>query len=412
MKKANKISWVALFTIMGFTAAISLGRILTKPKSGIDFYSLVWYPGHFIWQGMDPYGAALEKRIPATPVHYWDGVVETKFPMPIEPMPTNLAPLVLLFAPLARFSWPTAMNVWAGINIGMVVLFAYSVVRFLGYRLLSKEGLLILLILFSMIATREVIETGQTTLFVLACMMLALVLGPSSQSLGGILLSVALSKYSLTFPGALYFLHKRWYRGLAVSIGGQLLGLLIIAAFSRTPPHVILAENLQMMLMHTQMPGLHLSATLFSDGGPVASTAVILLSAILALVLVSKYRSAHFHRQLVDVMLLILIMQWNLLVLPHRRYDHAAEILFLALIILQAKTFSLSMTHIMGLYLFAALAASVWILPLYYLLGEHLYRNLFAFCSLAALGISFWLLFQIRSDHGLFDDGKPDPEAG
>ncbi len=407
-------AWAPLIALMGIIAAISLGRILTKPKSGIDFYSLVWYPGHFIWQGMDPYGAALERRIPAMPVHYWDGVVETEFPMPIEPMPTNLAPLVLFFAPLARFSWPTAVNIWTIVNMGIAVLFVWSVMRFVGHRLLSREGLLILLLFFSLIATREVIETGQTTLFVLACMMLALVVGPSSQSIGGILLGMALSKYSLTFPGALYFLHKRWYRGFTVSIGVQLLGLLILAVISHTHPQIILAENLQMMLMHRQMPGLHLSATLLNGRGLAASIAVIVLSAGLVTLLGFWYRSAYARGQLADIVLLVIVMQWNLLVLPHRRYDHVAEIVFLALMILWTGSDSgwrFGKRTTIGLQIFTALAVSVWIFPLYYLLGEHLYMNLFASCSLAALVVLIWLLFRTRSVYK-FPGGKSDSRGG
>ncbi|GBD09884.1 hypothetical protein HRbin22_02146 [Candidatus Thermoflexus japonica] len=392
--------WIALVAITGIVAVISLGRILTKPKSGIDFYSLIWYPGHWVWRGADPYGAALERRIPALPIYYWDGAVNTEFPMPVEPMPTNLAPLVLFLAPLARFSWPTAMNIWTIVNMGMAVLFVWSVMRFVGHRLLSREGLLILLLFFSLIATREVIETGQTTLFVLACMMLALVVGSSSQSIGGILLGMALSKYSLTFPGALYFLHKRWYRGFTVSIGVQLVGLLILAVITQTPPPIILAENLRMMLMHRQMPGLHLSATLLNGGGLATSIAGIALSAGLVILLGFWYRSAYGRGQLADIVLLVIVMQWNLLILPHRRYDHVAEIVFLALMTLWTGSDSgwrFGKRTTIGLQLFAALAASVWIFPLYYLLGEHLYMNLFASCSLTALVVSIWLLFRTRS---------------
>lgn len=133
MKLGNRVVLIAL-TLM---ALFSIGRILTKTKSGIDFFFLIWYPGHFLWQGADPYAAALEKRIPNLPIHYWDGFVATEFTFPIDPMPTNPAPVVLLFAPLARFSWHYAMALWVFINVGLLVVVVWSVARLLDHRLFN-----------------------------------------------------------------------------------------------------------------------------------------------------------------------------------------------------------------------------------------------------------------------------------
>lgn len=130
MKLGNRVVLIALT----LTALFSVGRILTKAKSGIDFFSLIWYPGHFLWQGEDPYAAALEKRIPDLPIHYWDGSVATDFTFPLDPMPTNLAPVVLLFAPLARLSWHYAMALWVFINFGLLVVVVWSVTQLLDRR--------------------------------------------------------------------------------------------------------------------------------------------------------------------------------------------------------------------------------------------------------------------------------------
>ena len=92
-------------------------------------------------------------------------------------------------------------------------------------------------------------------------------------------------------------------------------------------------------------------------------------------------------------------MQWNLLTFYHRRYDHVAEILFLALVILWANRgigkFNLSAKQCIGLQAFVVLAASAWILPIYQLIGTAVYVAMFNLCSMAALGISVWLLFRI-----------------
>lgn len=219
-------------------------------------------------------------------------------------------------------------------------------------------------------------------------------------------MGIALSKYSLTFPGLFYFFHKRWYRGLALSLGIQLAGLLAIAAIGRTPPLAVLGEYVQMMLKHTDMPGQHLTATLLNGWGSIAPAIVGLLSIGLFLALIYWYRTYHSgelrDNQTAATTFLVALIQWNLLVLPHRRYDHVAEILFIALVILrtrgEGRRFLLSDWQSKGLLALVGLAISVWSLPLYYLLGTTLYAQVFTFLSLVALGISVWLLFKVP-DH-------------
>jgi len=397
----QRLLYVFLIGLMLIIAMSSLARILTKERSGIDFFSLIWYPGHFLWQHSDPYNAALKKLVPSLPVRYWDGHVATEFTFVIDPMPTNLAPVVIIFAPLARLSWNNALTVWLVINLLMIPVIIYSIIHLLGCQPISWQGLIILLLAYSLIATREALETGQTTIFVLACMLAALVIGTRSQSMGGILLGIALSKYSLTFPGLLYFLCRRWYKGVMISASVPLIGTLLIALVSRVSPHHILAENFQLMLEHIEMPGLHLSATLLKNLDPWDIVIVGLFS--LGLLGVISYRlslrpsCSGFNDQTIALMLLVITMQWNLLALPRRRYDHVAEILFLSLSIIWSERpspFALTPKQFVGLRVFVGFAASVWILPWYYLLEREIYLGLFSFCSLIALVILVFLLFK------------------
>jgi hypothetical protein len=387
--------------LMIIIAATSLGRILTKERTGIDFFSLIWYPGHFLWQRADPYGAALTKLVPSLPIRYWDGHIATEFIFVIDPMPTNLAPVVIIFAPLARLSWSNALTAWLVINLLMIIVIVYSVIRLLGCEPFSRQGLIILLLAYSLIATREALETGQTTIFVLACMLAALVIGTRSQSVGGILLGIALSKYSLTFPGLLYFLCRRWYKGFVISLSVLLIGTLLIALISKVFPYQILIENFRLMLMHSGMPGLHLSATLLKGLEPwsVVMVALFSLGLLIAIFyLIFQNSLSWVKKQPAAFMLLVITMQWNLLALPHRRYDHVAEILFLSLSILwsdENSLFALAPKQLLGLRVFTGLAASVWILPWYYLLGREIYLGLFSCCSLITLVISVFLLFKV-----------------
>ncbi len=408
MKRKNfvDIPMVVAIGLLSIVAMISLTRILTKPGGGIDFYSY-WLPGHFVWQRMDPYAAALEKRIPQLPIYYLDGPIATDLTPLYEPMPANTAPVVLLLSLLSRVSWDKAFQIWKLINIGLVGVVAWSTVNLFGYKFLSRHGFIVLFILCSLIATRETLETGQTTLLTLACMMGAIILGSNRQSISGIFLGIALSKYSLTFPGALYFLYKRWYRGLVVSGVVQCIGILVIALIGRTTPITVVDEYVQIMLKHVELPGMHLSASLLASLGPYASAIQWFLTLGLVLTLLYWY---YTHRPLdqddglaVPILLLIITMQWNLLIFYHRRYDHVAEILFLVVIMLwtsqRSDRFRLSIKERFALHGFAVLAATVWILPLYYLLGTSLYTKLFSLCSLIALVVLVCLLFRIAPGH-------------
>jgi len=251
-------------------------------------------------------------------------------------------------------------------------------------------------------------------------MLVALALGPEQQSIAGIFLGIALSKYSLTFPGALYFLYKRWYRGLGTSVGVQCLGLLAIAAIGKTTPQKVISEYTQMLLKHTGAPGMHLPASLLQSLGLFANIVIGLASVGLLLILAYWYHarrpSGQTDNQTAAITLLAIIMQWNLLTFYHRRYDHVAEILFLALIVLWANRgigkFTLSAKQSIGLQAFAVLAASVWILPIYQLLSMRVYVAIFNLCSVVALGVSVWLLFRISPvEYGGAADVSPPSAA-
>lgn len=406
MKKASdRVALASLFVLLTVTALFSLGRILTKPKSGIDFFSLIWYPGHFLWQGADPYAAALEQRVPDLPVRYWDGVTAVEFVFPIEPMPTNPAPIVLLFSPLARLSWPVAMNVWTLINVALLPVIAWAVASLFRCNLFSRRGVLLLLILCSLIATREVIETGQTTIVTFAFMVMALILAPVNQVLAGVFTGLALSKYSLTFPGVLYLLYRRRYWSVLIGLGVQVLGILLVAAIGRVSPSHIVTEYTTLMAKHIDMPGLHLKATLLEGIGHFAILVLGLFSAGLFAVLAYWYQRGRIQgmaqSEMASVTMLVVVMQWNLLVFPHRRYDHVAEILFLGIMLLwvwkNPQRLGLNRYQYWGLLAFGGAAFIVWSLPLYYVLDATFYKGLFSSLSFGALVCSVWLLFRETS---------------
>jgi hypothetical protein len=409
-RQARLRQWLRVATLIVMTAltVAAYYRIVSKgSEHAIDFFSF-WRSGQVVWQGLDPYQVALADQLPGIPPLSNENV-----PIDWRAMPANTAPILLLIAPLARLPWAPAFSLWTIINLGVVILNSLLVVRLLGGRLVSMRGLVILPIFALLVATREVVEYGQTTLLIFTFMLLALLMGPRQPVASGIWLGLALSKISLAFPVFLFFLYRRWFRGLAIGILVQVLGLAVMASISKTSPIDIGLEYLRIILLHSDLPGYHLTSGLLQYAGSFAGPIVLLGSIGLWCLLAVWYRSqrpaAAPYRATAALVLFIIVMQWNLLTFYHRRYDHAVNILFIALVLFWAdsprRVFNLSAMQRRFVNGVTLLCTLVWLLPVYQVLSAYAYIALFNLCSLAALATSVWLLFRLVQP-----DNEHDPD--
>ena len=389
---------VAILIALAVAAGVAHYHIVTKGADhAIDFYSY-WRSGQVIWQGLDPYQVALADQPP--------GIL----PLPGEhvlsdwrAIPANTAPVLLLITLLSRLPWEPALALWTMINLGLVLLNGALVVRLFGGKFLSAPGLLLVLVFALFVATREVIETGQTTLLIFAFILMALLMGQRHPVAGGVWLGLALSKISLAFPAFLFFLYKRWFRGLFVSILVQLLGFVLIALIGKTSPLDTALAYLGIMLLHSDLPGYHLTSGILLHVGPFAVPIVLLGSIGLWSLLIIWYRArrpaAEPYRSAAALVLFIIVMQWNLLTFYHRRYDNCLSILFLALVLLwidgPRRLFQISTRQQRLINTVALISTIVWIVPLYQVIDIDAYKALYNLCSLAALAASVWLLFRM-----------------
>lgn len=239
-----------IFAILAcMLALVSVGRIYTKSfldnhfdnqRWGLDLYQF-WYGGHFFWQGEEPYTSirSLLKE-PDAPTYLIDGrdkssdsKLHRRWQVSIIPA---AAPLFLVIAPLSLLSWLNASIVWSICNIVLGVVLVWLFVRLLEGKLASADGILLLGLFFSTIAARQVIELGQTSLIVAVSMFGALLLGERHPIIAGVLAAIAVSKYTLGFPIFVYFLYRRWLRGIISCVATHLLGVLIIAAVGNESP--------------------------------------------------------------------------------------------------------------------------------------------------------------------------------
>ncbi len=388
----------ALLISLAVLAIVAHYHIVSKGTDhAIDFYSY-YRSGQVIWQGLDPYQVALADQPP--------GIL----PLPGDPIPadwraipSNTAPVLLLVALLARLPWEPALALWTIVNLGLVLLNGALVVRLFGGKFLSARGLLLVLVFALLVATREVIETGQTTLLIFVFMLMALMMGQRHPVAGGIWLGLALSKISLAFPAALFFLYKRWFRGLFIAIVVQLLGFALMAVIGKTSPFDTGLAYLKIVLLHNDLPGYHLMSGILHNAGQLAVPIVLLgsigLWGLLAVWFRLRRPAAEPYSSAAALVLFSIIMQWNLLTFYHRRYDNAVNILFIAMVVLwvnsQRRLFRITTLQQRLVNTVALISTVVWIVPLYQVMDADAYKALYNLCSLAALAISVWLLFRI-----------------
>jgi hypothetical protein len=408
-----------LLALLLLAALASVVRIVTKDSSvgQIDFYSY-WYAGHAVRLGADPYQVWSEGRALRGDFTYLDGsTAPLQTPSGVQmpsigvPTPANTAPVVLLLAPFAWLTWPAATLAWSLCNVVLGFVCVYLALRLAGERLRTRRGLLMLGMFFTLVAFREVLELGQTTLLVFACMLGAFALARRRPFLAGLLLGIALSKYSLIFPAVLILLYQRRWRVLLWAAAVQAAGLLLIAAIGRSSPVEIVINYWRILVMHTGADGMHLAAGLLRNTGWFGALVVVLLSAgLFALLAVWHSRRATdpepqgYALDRATYLLLAILMIWNLLAFYHRRYDNVVILLYLIVLIPPAtaalREQAVRWALLIGQWL-------VWSLPIYSVAGPYLYIVIFESANLVALAASLWLLFRLAPAGKQLALGRP-----
>ena len=409
MQKYTRYRFTAMFVLMVFLAAASIGRVLTRTNgpSSLDFHSY-WYAGHFIWDRADPYSSALATAEPRLPVHYWDGVVQTSGSV-IQPglitLPGLTATGVLFLAPLAQFSWPTASTIWLGANLGMLFAITWACARYFGQHLLSRRGIFFLCLLCSLIATREALETGQSTLFTFGLTAFGMALIHESQLLGGLPIGIGFSKITLAFPIVfpLLYLRKLWVICIAGLV--QVAGVFVLAWIAYAHPWDIIEKQIAIGKVHLGMnAGMQLTQGILR-GHPISFGLFVIsgltMLGLLSTRLVREYpiRDQDPPTRLRAWILFAAVMMFNLLTIYHRRYDYVAGIVFFAPLVFTLGTsleslWAPSANERRAVIVLAVIIASIWILPLYLVLGVKQYTYLFNLASIVAFVTSSWMLLR------------------
>ena len=313
---------IYLLPVMYYIVAGTLNQTGAK-----DFHQF-WYAGQFILLGRDPYqaylsGAELPMRQPG-----------------LEIIPSNSPPMLLALTLFSLLPWTVAKLVWLVVNLLLVYVCFRLVEKCLPFPnvLLDRPTrVLFLLIFIDLSPTRIAIENGQTTLIVFALMLAAILLAGRSWLLAGLLLGLALSKYSASLPVALFFLYHRNFRILMTAVLIQFLGFVGLSMLSGNPLGFVFAEYLRLFIVLIDQPGIHLATlipgTRFYEIIPAAMTVALALYLYFWLIRGRVYQRV--DTRVFDFHLLTIFTLWSLMVAYHRLYD---ALLLLLLIMLVFKS--------------------------------------------------------------------------
>ena len=312
--------------------AIAIGRIIhgilgaLSPTGAWDFYAY-WYHGHFF-----------------RPASHWAypvaEFVEIPNSAPIAPLPAALTPpLMFLLSLFSYVPWPLAKFMWVTIIVSLVFAIPWLLLHLLPIKATITHRILIAILFYALTGTSFAIRTGQPTILVLFLILLTLLfVRRGGKVLPGIILGLALSKFSLTFPLLLFLLYKRRWYVVMIGLGVQILGFLALALLVQSPLQEVilnyrsfistLAGSSNINLLHLAGHFPH-SANEFIGIGLVFS--ILVFGALWWGVF--RYKVKFPFPDLWDYTLFAFLNVWGLLVAFHRQYDSGASIFAIALLI-------------------------------------------------------------------------------
>jgi len=416
-----------LILILGIWSVASLLRIIQftfSPAGSNDLY-VYWYAGHFVREGQDPYAAFLTDQKPSLPIHYLDKTVTDLRDVVVPgwvPAPALTFPLIAILSSFAFLSWPLAKLVWLGFNLLFIFLIPPLILRiFAPEERWGKWITAVFILVFAgLTSTRYAGSSGQVTFLVLLLALGSIYFSKSRPYTAGILLGIALSKYSLSIGFFLYLLiFERNYRTTLTALAIQTLGLLGLSIMSGTGVVEIIRGYLFMLVHHSQLEGIHL-ASLFPSK-PWELHIAILLTLVVSIPLLLWYKRNKEHiinKQLSSTHrqhLLTALSLWALLVGYHRAYDVVLYILFISLglqLYRSPEIWNLTLRTRKILLVFVGITTLFFMLPAGSIINGILPGEigrawiLFSVCMttlilIAALAATLFLLFRLRKNHAL-----------
>jgi hypothetical protein len=243
-----------------FNIGYALYTLINISELGLIDFSIYWYAGVFIRQGINPYLGFLQNLRISFPISLVNGIIASAgtiiaHPRMLRGLPMNTAPFILFITPFSFLSLKMATIIWTILNIILAVFIPITIVRYFQQKdlVLPKYIYLISVLTFFSLSTtsRGVIAMGQNSLLIFFLMLLALLAADKRKFvLAGILLGLALSKYTVAIPMLVLFLFRKNWRVLFVAVAVQIFGFVLLSLLTRSSPVSSLLYYLSILNSH------------------------------------------------------------------------------------------------------------------------------------------------------------------
>ncbi len=227
--------------------------------------------------------------------------------------------LLALLAPMTLFSPVTAKTVWLLLNLGFTAGMIFLLRRTFLERLSNFGFAFTVLIMLAGTPYRNQIGVGQHTLFAFFFFMLAVYIEKKALHRHPVLETVLMAaslfvsyfKYTLTAPLALYFVYKKRYKELLLSVAGHVVLTEVAALWLDKSFVYMLTAPLKTASWLASEGGIDLGVII--GGIPAYAAAFVIAMGLLVLTVLMPERK--------DSILFPMLIMWSLVLTYHRTYD-------------------------------------------------------------------------------------------
>ncbi len=306
----NQKLWILLYIIFGLLAAVSLIQGCSNAIAVSQDFQ--WDAAKALTLRINPYIESMTPTGILDQYHWEDYYLQ---------MEANQFPsLLMLLFPYTLLAPLTARYVWLASNLVFTVLMIVLLRKTFLATLDRRLWILLILFMISGTPYRNQLGVGQHTIFSFLFFLAAVYFsrrgeesGKAGYTVGTILcLAVSYFKYTLTVPLALYFVYKRKWKELILSVLIH-VGLTILAAlWLHTGVLDLIIQPLQVSSALAAEGGIDFGALL--QGSPLAFVLAGIVMVFLFIMMLKMPQG-------VDAGVISMLVLWSLIVTYHRTYD-------------------------------------------------------------------------------------------
>lgn len=308
-EKNKKYIFTTLYVILGLLAAVS---ILQGCRNAVQYsQDFQWDAAKALTLGINPYTESLK------PTGALDALGFEEY---FKQMEANQFPsLLLLLLPYTFLSPLTARYAWLASNLLFTVLMIVLLKKTFFRDVENRVFILLALLMIAGTPWRNQIGVGQHTIFSFLFFLLAVFFCERGESIPSALcLAVCYFKYTLTVPLALYFVYKRKWKELILSVSIHIVLTIGSAWWLSESILSMIIDPLRVSSALSGEGSIDISALLGGASYALFVTAVIMAGLFVLALLMPQGQ----EKELISILLL-----WSLIVTYHRSYDFFVMIL-------------------------------------------------------------------------------------